>query len=270
MSTVRFRLALYTTGQKADAGPAGSSVAPHLPVQHQTAALLIWGVTHEAIDDSVSARRPRVGRARVLRVRRQQWKRRRRSGWWRDGRWRQRRLRRYHGSGRCRWRWRKWRAVARLGARVTAGSVAPASVAMPVPEPVAPADQGPAARARLVTVDRAAEQAPEAVERERALAGPPAAGMVAQAVASAAPEPAEPSCSLARVWSAERISRSSTCTCPRWASHSARANRRQARASVRTAPVASHCARSTLDIAQGSPSGPGSCVPKTADQTAVA
>ena len=99
--------------------------------------------------------------------------------------------------------------VARLGVLVAAGLVVPGSAATAAPAARAPVEQERVAQERPVTQVRAAEPDPEAVERDRAQGGPPAAVTVGQAVlpavASAALEPADPSCRLARVWSAERI-----------------------------------------------------------------
>ena len=76
-------------------------------------------------------------------------------------------------------------SVARLGVVVTEGSVVPGSAVVAAPAARAWADQEPVAPQRPVTEELGAEEAPEAVERERAQGGPPAAVMVGQAAVAA-------------------------------------------------------------------------------------
>jgi hypothetical protein len=76
-------------------------------------------------------------------------------------------------------------AVAQLGVVVTEGSVVPSSAVVAAPAARAWATQERVARERPVTEDLGAEEDLEAVERERAQGGPPAAVMVGQPAVAA-------------------------------------------------------------------------------------
>jgi hypothetical protein len=108
--------------------------------------------------------------------------------------------------------------VGQLGVVVPEGSVVLGSAAVAAPASREWADQERVARERPVTEDLGAEEDPEAVERERVQGGPPAAVTVGQVVVPAREgaavasswtlEPPDRSCRIARVSSADRISRS--------------------------------------------------------------